>query len=84
MQKFFEYRRRFCICGINNVYMAGQRDDWTRMQEKLERLQQYDCDGVLKTYIEHMRVILVNFVKTWDEQPNIEFWNTIMKKPETS
>lgn len=41
------------------------------MQEKLERLQQYDCDGVLKTYIEHMRVILANFVKTWDEQPDL-------------
>lgn len=23
LKKFFEYHRRFCVCGINNVYMAG-------------------------------------------------------------
>lgn len=51
------------------------------MQHKLENLLEYDVDGVLKEYVEHMRVILENFVKTWDGQPDLEFWNTIMKKP---
>lgn len=53
------------------------------MQTKLEKLIQYDVNGVLKEYIEHMRVILMNFVKTFDGEPDVEFWNTIMKEPET-
>lgn len=71
LQKFFQYHREFCICGINNVYMAGVREDWAKMIPKLEEMVQFDVDGELKKYIQHMKVILQNFLLTFDEKPNI-------------
>lgn len=79
MKKFFRYERDIGLaCGINNVYMAGTREDWAKMIPKLENLIQYDVDGDIKKYISHMRIILQNFLDTYDNNPNVEWWNTIM------
>lgn len=48
LKKYFKYVRMLAGCGINNVYMAGTRDDWTRMISKLESLMEFDVDGKLK------------------------------------
>lgn len=52
-KKYFTYTRGIggIICGIGSVYMAGVRDDWTKMVTMLENLRQYDVDGQLKYYI---------------------------------
>jgi len=35
-KKFFKYEMDIGItCGINNVYMAGKREDWEKMIPKL-------------------------------------------------
>lgn len=34
-----------CACGINNVYMAGTREDWMKISTKLENMVQYDVNG---------------------------------------
>jgi hypothetical protein len=51
--------------------MAGVREDWAKMIPKLEEMVQFDVDGELKKYIQHMKVILQNFLLTFDEKPNI-------------
>lgn len=66
-------------CGINNVYMAGEREDWVKIIQKLDNLIKLDVDGSLKKYISHMRVILNNFLLTFDEKPDVAWWNTVMK-----
>lgn len=49
MKNFFRYERDIGFaCGINNVYMAGTREDWAKMIPKLENLIQYDVDGDVK------------------------------------
>ena len=48
LQKLFLYHRSVCVCGINNVYMAGVREDWVKMISKLDNLIQFDVDGKLK------------------------------------
>ena len=58
LQKFFNYKRMLAGCGINNVFMAGTRDDWLNMIPKLAKLTKYDVNGELKKYITHMTVIL--------------------------
>lgn len=79
MKKFFKYTRRLGkACGINNVYMAGTREDWEKMIEKIEKMAQYDVDGCLKQYIIHTKRILEKFLETFDMSPDIEWWNTIM------
>ncbi len=42
--------------------MAGEREDWAKMIPKLESLAQFDVNGELKTYIDHMKIILINFL----------------------
>ncbi len=80
MKKLFIYKHNKCKCGINNVYMSGVREDWTRMIQKLESMARFDVDGQLKLYIEHMKIILENFLLTFDEKPNVGWWNTIMQR----
>lgn len=48
LQKLFNYRRSICACGINNIHMAGTREDWVSMIPKLEKMIQFDVDGKLK------------------------------------
>lgn len=62
MKNFFKYIRLLGGCGINNVYMAGNKEDWEKMITKLESMIQFDVDGKLKKYIKHMRVILKKFL----------------------
>ena len=52
------------------------------MIPKLEQMVQFDVDGELKKYVDHMKVILNNFLLTFDEKPDIEWWNTVMKSAE--
>lgn len=41
------------------------------MIKKLDNLIQFDVDGKLKVYIQHMGVILRNFLDTFDGSPNV-------------
>ena len=63
---YFNYKRMFGGCGVNNVYMAGVREDWVKLKEKLLGLRQYDLDNKLKTYVQYVQVILDKFIDTWD------------------
>lgn len=82
LKKYFQYHRMMVGCGINNVYMAGTREDWSKMINKLNNLVQFDVDGKLKEYIFHMRVILGKFLDTFEGNPDRDWWNTVMKTPE--
>lgn len=66
------------MCGINNVYFAGTREDWLKVQEKLNNLNKYDVNGELKKYVTHVGAILKKFIETYDGKPDVNWWNTIM------
>lgn len=70
------------LCGIQNVYFAGTRDDWVSVLEKLKNLVKYDVDGQLKKYVANVEVILMNFIDTFDGKPNKKWWNRIMTSEE--
>ena len=81
-KSFFKYTRSLVGCGINNAYMAGIREDWVKLGEKLNKLTDLDVDGKLKEYIKYMSIILDNFLLTFDGKPDVKWWNTIMTTPE--
>ena len=66
------------LCGINNVYFDGTREDWVKMRMKLQALAKYDVDGRLKKYVEDMDVILRKFIDTYDGNPDQAWWNRII------
>ena len=47
-KSYFDYERGLAGCGINNVYMAGVREDWVKIKDKLIGTLQFDVDGTLK------------------------------------
>lgn len=77
-KKYFSYERSIMMCGINNVYFEGVREDWVKLIEKAKLLEEYDVNGVLLNYLEHINVILRKFLETFDGNSNISFWNNIM------
>jgi hypothetical protein len=53
-KQYFSYGRMILGCGLNNIYFAGVREDWLKVNSKLKNLNQYDVDGELKKYVEHV------------------------------
>jgi hypothetical protein len=77
-KQYFSYGRMICSCGINNIYFEGNRDDWEKLIKKTSNLSKYDVNGVLLSYIEKIIIIFTEFLKTFDGEKNVDFWNRIM------
>jgi len=37
-KKYFSYGRMILGCGLNNIYFAGTREDWLKVNSKLKNL----------------------------------------------
>jgi len=81
-KKYFSYGRIICSCGINNIYFEGIREDWVKLIAKTENLAKYDVDTELTKYIENILPILKQFLNTWDNIVDVDFWNKIMTTEE--
>jgi hypothetical protein len=81
-KKYFSYSRMILSCGIGNVYFEGTRNDWVKLIGKACVLRKYDVDGKLSNYLNKIQDILDEFLNTWDNRPNIGFWNRIMATEE--
>ena len=77
-KQYFDYTRCLSRCGIENVYFSGTRDDWLKVLQKLLNLKQYDVDGKLKNYVNHVSEIIKKFMDTYDGNPDLGWWNNIM------
>ncbi|KAL7941503.1 hypothetical protein V8C42DRAFT_177344 [Trichoderma barbatum] len=79
MQHYFEFSGGI-ICGLPEVTLLGDRDDWVKLLEKLERLKEWGEEPA--DYAERLRPILKRFVDTWDEPDSEEtkdFWKNIVR-----
>lgn len=77
-QKYFSYGRCIPLCGIQNVHFGGNLEDWKNVLAKTQMLKDYDVDGVLKSYVGRISVILEKFIDTYNEKVDVDFWNKIM------
>ena len=76
-KKYFSYGRMICSCGINNIKFKGERNDWMKLIDKLISLKEYDVDGKLLVYIQHIEIIFTEFMNAYDNHINLKFWNNI-------
>lgn len=68
-----------CMCGINNVHFKGNIDDWNNLSNKIDFLIEYDTgDGVMIKYVEHVKIILNQFINTFQNNVDVDFWNSVM------
>lgn len=66
------------FCGISKVYFDGTLEDWKKLQNKLNLLQKFDVDGVLKKYIRFVDKIITEFIHTYEGKVNVEWWNRVI------
>jgi ribosomal protein S17E len=78
LQSYFNYGRLILACAINNIYFMGIRSDWEKLITKTISLRQYDTNGVLTNYVDHIIVILQKLLDTFDNKVDVSFWNNVM------
>ncbi|KAF4459854.1 hypothetical protein FALBO_13383 [Fusarium albosuccineum] len=79
MQHFFEFSG-MVICGIPSVTLLGEREDWTRLLAKLDRLEDFGREPA--RFAKNLHPILKRFVQTWDDPEGEEtkaFWEQIVR-----
>lgn len=80
LQKYFSYAMEF-RCGFPSVTLLGKREDWVKLQEKLDKMPLMGTEP--SQFASLLKPILANFVNSFDqpESPDIEvFWNTCVKR----
>ena len=64
-----------CVCGIPRITLNGSIEDWKRMRARVEVLATFDLDW----WVNRVRPILDEFIRTAEGHPSLEFWQAIYK-----
>mmetsp|Transcript_17024 Transcript_17024/g.39341 ORF Transcript_17024/g.39341 Transcript_17024/m.39341 type:complete len:369 (-) Transcript_17024:136-1242(-) len=79
LQAYFDYKFTL-MCGIPQVTLLGNTEDWKRLRNKIERLVEFEtADGVLKPWVSLLRRVCDNFVESSEtgSEHNLDFWDTV-------
>lgn len=76
MEKYYEYEM-MSECGIPFIKLCGNADDWMKVVELVNHIEQYD----LKWWTSEIRPLLFNIIDTIHNPENVdvEFWKNIIK-----
>lgn len=76
-KKYFRYVA-VGICGIPEVTLTGEVEDWLRLEEKVERLKPFDFDW----WLEHLRPVCRQFTEARKGNVDSKHWQSICKLEE--
>ncbi|KAJ7291748.1 hypothetical protein C8J57DRAFT_1445202 [Mycena rebaudengoi] len=80
LKSYFEYSCDPCTCGIPRVTLEGEKRDWEKILERLEKLKEY---GIKTIAWYHLLVpVISRFVKAFDDPSalsNIKFWENVVR-----
>ncbi len=74
-EPFFEYVL-YSGCGIPEITLTGNRDDWLKLRGKIELLKPFQLDW----WLPHLRGIANQFCRAFDGDVDREFWQDIYKQ----
>ncbi len=77
MQEYFSYKMRLC-CGIPSVTLLGEKDDWIKIQGRLDKLPQLGPEPA--QFTELLKPIVEYFIRSFDvpDDPGVRsFWTRI-------
>lgn len=77
MQSYFSYTMSL-VCGIPSVTLLGERDDWVKIQQRLDRFDKWGAES--DEFAGRLKTVLGYFIRTFDEPDDaqvIEFWSKI-------
>ena len=64
-----------CVCGIPEITLKGETEDWEKLSLKLEHFRKYELDW----WINKVQPVLSEFIETSKGNINLEFWQNIYK-----
>jgi hypothetical protein len=77
-KEYFSFGRFIPMCGIQNIWMKGTLEDWIKIKTKLTGLKEFDVDKKLSKYVDELIPIINNFIDTYQNKVDVDFWNRIM------
>jgi len=72
---YFRYKIEMCICGIPQITLTGNVNDWQRMRDRIEIFVSFGLDW----WVHRLRPVLDQFILAAAGQPDCEFWQGIYK-----
>lgn len=76
LKSFFEYEV-FVLCGIPAIHLGGTAEDWQRIIDALDQLDQLD----LNWWTQHLRPHLQEFIIAKKGEINQDFWERFFSEP---
>lgn len=77
MKSYFEYRFRL-LCGIPSVTLEGTKEDWLKIQKRLEKLDTWGEETT--AWHRMLKPILKKFISAFDGEVDNDFWGHIVTK----
>jgi hypothetical protein len=75
MSNYFDYEF-ISLCGIPEIEIKGEIDDYMKMIDALEKLKAYNLDWWINIIISNIK----NIIQTLKGEKNLDFWNSIYKE----
>ncbi|KAN0038015.1 hypothetical protein ACTA71_000187 [Dictyostelium dimigraforme] len=78
MKQYFNYE---CMssCGLSEVTLLGEINDWIDLKERAEKLNQFDnkkCE--IKRWLTYLLPVLDKFIESANGNPNTKWWNQMV------
>lgn len=77
-KNYFSYMRIIPCCGIRNILFKGELSDWELLYSKLCKLEEFSVDDFWTNYITELKPTILQFIKTYKNNVDVDFWNKIM------
>ncbi len=75
MKPYFKYIVGYCICGIPQITIEGNQNDWQKILNKLSVLKKYNLDW----WVDTLEPIIKKFISALNGTIDKEFWMNMFK-----
>lgn len=78
MKNYFDYK--ICLsCGLSNVTLLGEVEDWQTLREKASRFLEFNIKELnhIDNWCKKLFPVLDQFVRSAEGRPDVDFWNRI-------
>lgn len=80
MKHYFSFCRIVPCCGLAAVHFLGTETDWEELLVKLDGLKAFDHEGQVAAYVDRLRPVLQQFLRTYRGDVDLDWWNRMMNE----
>ncbi|KAM9993925.1 hypothetical protein ACTFIZ_011886 [Dictyostelium cf. discoideum] len=85
MKNYFNFEMR-TLCGLSEVTLLGEINDWINLKERVEKLIQFDNKkGEIKKWLhQYLLEVIDKFIESANGNPDTTWWNQIVNYKQQS